>query len=145
MAVLLNLLGRGKRGRRAGERGQAMVEFMLVLPIALIVLLALIQFGVVYTHYLNLTDAVRVAGRALSTCRFGGSAVGSGNGAAGSLTITWDNGNSGVAPSAANCATPAGTLLTVRGRVFNENLNVFGLFPTFKTITLSSQVTVTEE
>ena len=46
-----------------------MVEAAIVLPLVLLVLLAIAQFGVVLSHYINVTDAVRVAGRAATTCR----------------------------------------------------------------------------
>jgi Flp pilus assembly protein TadG len=45
------------------ERGQTMVEFALVLPILLVVLFAIIQFGILYNHYITLTDATRVGAR----------------------------------------------------------------------------------
>jgi len=45
------------------ERGQAMTEFALVLPLLMTVLLAIVQFGVVFNRYLALTDAVRTGAR----------------------------------------------------------------------------------
>jgi Flp pilus assembly protein TadG len=45
------------------ERGQAMVEFALVLPLLCVVLLGVIQFGIAFNNYLTLTDAVRVGAR----------------------------------------------------------------------------------
>jgi len=137
---------RRKCGRALEERGQAMVEFVLILPLLLILLLALIQFGVVYSHYLALTDATRAASRALITCRFGGNAVTTGNSAAPGLTVNWDNGSGGsVAGTGGQPCPAAGALTTIRGRVPNQDLNVFGLLPTFKSVTLSSVVTVTTE
>jgi Flp pilus assembly protein TadG len=45
------------------ERGQTMVEFALVLPILVVLVLAIAQFGVAFNHYLALTDAARAAAR----------------------------------------------------------------------------------
>jgi Flp pilus assembly protein TadG len=45
------------------EKGQAMVEFALVLPVLCVLLLAVIQFGVVFNNYITLTDAVRAGAR----------------------------------------------------------------------------------
>ena len=45
------------------DRGQTMVEFALVLPILCVVLFSIIQFGIVYNHYITLTDATRVGAR----------------------------------------------------------------------------------
>jgi len=51
------------------ERGQAMVETAIVLPLLLIVLLGLIQFGLVFRDYLALVDAVRVGAREAAVSR----------------------------------------------------------------------------
>ncbi len=46
-----------------GQHGQTMTEFALVMPILLFLLLAIVQFGVVFNHYVTLTDAVRAGAR----------------------------------------------------------------------------------
>lgn len=55
--------------RRRRESGQAMVEFALVLPVLLIVLLAILRFGLLFENYLTLTDAVRSGARTLAIGR----------------------------------------------------------------------------
>jgi Flp pilus assembly protein TadG len=50
-------------------RGQALVELALVLPILSLLLLGMIQFGVVFNHYITLTDAVRAGARTGSVGR----------------------------------------------------------------------------
>ena len=40
-----------------------MVEFALVVPILLLVVFAIIQFGMLYNNYITLTDATRVGAR----------------------------------------------------------------------------------
>lgn len=45
------------------EQGQAIAEFALVLPPLLFILLAILQFGIVFKDYLALTDAVRAGAR----------------------------------------------------------------------------------
>jgi Flp pilus assembly protein TadG len=52
-----------KLRRHQGERGQALVEFALVLPILATLILGIVQFGVVFHDYLALTDAVRAGAR----------------------------------------------------------------------------------
>jgi Flp pilus assembly protein TadG len=47
----------------SSQSGQTTTEFALVLPILLFVLLAIIQFGVVFNNYVTLTDAVRAGAR----------------------------------------------------------------------------------
>jgi Flp pilus assembly protein TadG len=58
-----------KRSRIRGERGQALVEFTIVLPILLLLVLGIIQFGVVFNNYITLTDAVRAGARQASVGR----------------------------------------------------------------------------
>jgi len=53
--------------RAAGERGQGLVEFALVLPVLLLILLGIFSFATTYNSWLKLTDGVRVAGRAAAT------------------------------------------------------------------------------
>jgi Flp pilus assembly protein TadG len=51
------------------SRGQAMVEFVLVLPALMLILLGIVQFGVVFKQYLTLTDAVREGARKAAVAR----------------------------------------------------------------------------
>lgn len=55
--------------RAADERGAAMVEFALVLPLLLMVVFGIFQFGIVFRHYLTITDAARVGARAAAVAR----------------------------------------------------------------------------
>jgi Flp pilus assembly protein TadG len=48
-----------KRIRTHDDNGQTMVEFALVLPILLVLLFGIIQFGITFKDYVTLTDAVR--------------------------------------------------------------------------------------
>ena len=50
------------RGAR-GERGQALVEFALVLPVLMLLIVGIIKGGLLYNNYLQLTDAVRTGTR----------------------------------------------------------------------------------
>jgi Flp pilus assembly protein TadG len=46
-----------------------MVEFALVLPLLITILLAIFQFGIIFNNYLTLTDAVRVGARKAAVSR----------------------------------------------------------------------------
>ena len=46
-----------------------MVEFALVLPVLLLVLLAILKFGLLFENYLTLTDAVRAGARTFAIGR----------------------------------------------------------------------------
>jgi Flp pilus assembly protein TadG len=54
------------------EDGQGMVEFAMVLPILLAVMLGIVQFGIIFNNYETLTDASRVAARKAATARWSG-------------------------------------------------------------------------
>ena len=45
------------------ERGQSLVEFALALPILVLLLFAVIQFGIAFNNYVTLTDATRAGAR----------------------------------------------------------------------------------
>jgi Flp pilus assembly protein TadG len=51
------------------SEGQTMVEFALVLPILCLLLFGVIQFGIVFNNYVDLTDAVRAGARKAAVSR----------------------------------------------------------------------------
>jgi Flp pilus assembly protein TadG len=57
------------RRNMKSEEGQTMVEFALVVPILLLVLFAILQFGAVYNDYVTLTDSTRVGARKAAVSR----------------------------------------------------------------------------
>ena len=57
---------RGKQGRR-GERGQAVVEFVFIANLLLVLLYVTWQFGTLFSNYIDVTDAARVAARKAAT------------------------------------------------------------------------------
>ena len=59
-----------RRIRKHEQQGQTMVEFVLVLPILLVVLFGIIQFGITFKDYVTLTDAVRAGARTAAVSRF---------------------------------------------------------------------------
>ena len=54
------------------ERGQTAVEFALVAPLLVVLLLAIIQFGIAFHNYVTITDAARAGARQAIVARFGG-------------------------------------------------------------------------
>jgi Flp pilus assembly protein TadG len=51
------------------EDGQAMVEFAIVVPVLLMLVLGIIQFGILFNHSLTVTDAVRAGARQAAVSR----------------------------------------------------------------------------
>jgi Flp pilus assembly protein TadG len=95
------------------DRGQALVEFALVIPVLIVVILAIIQFGTAYETYLRLTDAVRVGGRAAATQATGTAACNVGpvaatvNWSGGTYTCAWQQGGSPLTMPGATGNDPA--------------------------------------
>jgi Flp pilus assembly protein TadG len=54
------------------EDGQAAAEMALVLPILAAVMLAIVQFGILFNNYVTLTDATRAGARKAAVARFTG-------------------------------------------------------------------------
>jgi Flp pilus assembly protein TadG len=55
--------------RLRDQRGQSLVEFALVLPLLSLLLFGIIQFGIVFNNYIDLTDAVRAGARKATVSR----------------------------------------------------------------------------
>ena len=58
-----------EENRIRDERGQAMTEFAIVLPILIVLLFGIVQFGILFNNYVTLTDAVRAGARAAAVSR----------------------------------------------------------------------------
>ena len=62
--------------RRAGERGQSLVEFTLILPVFLLVLLGMLEYGSAYDHRTAMAYAVREGARVGASLGNGGASLG---------------------------------------------------------------------
>jgi Flp pilus assembly protein TadG len=45
------------------QKGQALVEFVIILPVVLLMILGIVQFGMMLNSYLSITNAVREGAR----------------------------------------------------------------------------------
>jgi Flp pilus assembly protein TadG len=59
------------RRRIASEQGQSAVEFALIAPFIVALILLVIQFGVAFHNYVTITDAARAGAREAIVARFG--------------------------------------------------------------------------
>ena len=122
-----------------GDRsGAAAVEFGLLAPLLLLMLMAIIQFGITLNNYLELTDAVRVAARnfaisGTSSTPMSGATTAAQNSAANltaaSITLTYSvNGTACSTDSACSTAlaADAGDTASVTG-TYPCSLSVMGL------------------
>jgi hypothetical protein len=64
--------------RRPGDRGQGLVEISLILPVFLLLLMSMLEFGFVFDHNISLTYATREGARVGSALVNGGGPLGCG-------------------------------------------------------------------
>lgn len=64
------------RNKLKNERGQTMTELALVLPVLVVIVLAIAQFGVAFNNYVTVTDAARAAARKGAVSRESGNPQG---------------------------------------------------------------------
>lgn len=62
-------LGESARVIGSHEGGQSLIEFALVVPILMLIVMGIFTFGFTFNHKLMLTDAVAVGGRSLAISR----------------------------------------------------------------------------
>jgi Flp pilus assembly protein TadG len=55
--------------QRTTENGQAVVEFAVILPVLLMILFAILQFGIVFNNYIQVTAAAREGARKAAVSR----------------------------------------------------------------------------
>jgi Flp pilus assembly protein TadG len=58
-----------RRVSPACERGQSMTELAIALPVLCLLIFGVIQFGILFNHYVTLTDAARAGARKAAVSR----------------------------------------------------------------------------
>jgi Flp pilus assembly protein TadG len=61
-----------RRSDIRSEEGQTAVEFALVAPLLIVMLLGILQIGITFNHYLTVTDAARAGARRAIVARVQG-------------------------------------------------------------------------
>ena len=69
-----------RRARRAGAQGQSLVEFSLIVPLFLLILFGMMEFGFIFSHDLTIEYATREGARAGAALANGGGTLGCGTG-----------------------------------------------------------------
>ena len=65
-----------KRHNITSERGQTMTEFAIILPVLVVLLFGIIQFGIAFNNYVTITDAARAGARKAVVSRQAGNPAG---------------------------------------------------------------------
>jgi Flp pilus assembly protein TadG len=98
------------RNLRHDETGQTMTEFAIVLPILVVLLFGIIQFGILFNNYVTLTDAVRSGARQAAVSRNDANPTGAATTAVRNSAADLNQANLAVT---VNSAWQAGTDVTV--------------------------------
>lgn len=69
-----------RRAQHRRERGQSLVEFSLIVPLFLMIMFGMIEFGFIFTHDLTVEYATREGARAGAALDNGGGTLGCGSG-----------------------------------------------------------------
>jgi Flp pilus assembly protein TadG len=75
------------------QQGQTMTEFAIVLPILVLLVFAVIQFGITFNNYLALTDAARAGARKAAVSRLSGDGTGQAVSAVRASAVNLDQSN----------------------------------------------------
>lgn len=120
----------------AREDGQAAAEMALVLPIMLMVILGIVQFGIAFNNYITLTDATRAGARKASVARFSGDFGAAATALVKSDASSLDQTKLGVTVgiTSGNWSTPGSTVSVTA--TYPYSIDILGL--TVKAGTLSS-------
>lgn len=121
-------LGSGGNER---DRGAVMLELALILPIMVMLLVGIIQFGLAYSAQVSIQGAAREGARALALHNSSSDVVSAVNGAAGSATIT--------SISQTACPTPSTVTTTAFATVVVRSSYTFSIpFVSLGTKTLTA-------
>jgi len=108
-----------------GEGGQAVVEFVLILPIFLGLLFAAIGYGITLNNYERVTDIARVAARAAAIGRFDPRFAAQSNPPCAAANAAAQQAANGLTITAVNCSPnspPApGDPITISVTIQSEN------------------------
>ncbi|MCB5281957.1 pilus assembly protein [Arthrobacter sp. AL08] len=97
--------------RSSSERGAAAVEFALIVPLLLLLLLGVIEFGRVFNAQLQLSAAARESVRVMAIQKLPGTAINTAIAAAPNLNPRLNAGNIQVTP--ASCAAATDVTVTI--------------------------------
>jgi Flp pilus assembly protein TadG len=97
---------RRRRTDLRAERGQAAVEFALIAPVFIALMLAIVQFGIALNNYLTVTDAARAGARSAAVDRISGNGPADATAAVDKAASALDPAKLGVTVTCPDWTTP---------------------------------------
>jgi len=113
--------------RVRGERGQTAVEFALVAPLLIVLLLGIIQIGIAFHNYVTLTDAARAGARKAIVARFSGGSLADAQQAVRDSANDLDQSKLGVSVTDPTWGTPGSTVTVTATYPYDINIPLLGL------------------
>jgi Flp pilus assembly protein TadG len=113
--------------RARDERGQTAVEFALVAPILIVMLLGIIQLGVAFHDYVTLTDAARAGARKAIVARLSGGNVTDAQQAVRNAAGSLDQSKLNVTVDDPSWSTPGSTVTVTATYPYSINIPLLGL------------------
>jgi Flp pilus assembly protein TadG len=106
----------------ASEEGQAAVEFAMVLPLLVVLLLGVIQLGIAFNNYVTLTDAARAGARKAIVSRLAGGGTSDAEAAVRAAAGSLDQAKLQVDTTNAGCTTSGAQATLVAKYPYSINL-----------------------
>jgi Flp pilus assembly protein TadG len=113
--------------RLRGEDGQTAVEFALVAPLLIALLLGIIQFGVAFHNYVTLTDAARAGARKAIVLRFQGGKIDDAKAAVYAAASDLDSKQLQVDVTDPDWGTPGSTVTVTATYPYTINIPLLGM------------------
>lgn len=110
-----------------GEHGQTAVEFALVAPLLIVLLLGIIQIGLAFHNYVTLTDAARAGARKAIVARFSGGSLADAQQAVRNSANDLDQSKLGVSVTDPAWNTPGSTVTVTATYPYDINIPLLGL------------------
>ena len=109
------------------QRGQTAVEFALVAPILIVLVLAIIQVGVAFHNYVTITDAARVGARKAIVVRFNGGSLTPATTATRNAASDLDQSKLGVSITSTSWTTPGSTVTVTTTYPYSIDIPLLGV------------------
>ena len=141
--MLMRLNGRrALRGRAGGcEEGVAAVEMALVMPLLLLLVFGIIEFGFIFNRYITVTHAAREGVRLLSIGESSSTATSAAEGSGGSSGASF--GSTPISCSASSSGTIVGTVKMSCSSTYG--LRLLDLLPLPDAVPLTSEARMRKE